>query len=599
MWLKKLIFLIFFVTVNCTVIQHVKDITVSSLANEIELWTKRNYETELFKEMIKYLKIPTELQNSDWRTFTKGADNAICTICQATVKTFIKLRKQGMSDESIKNKVIKLCVLMNIQKEKICKGVIELNLPTVMYIIDSKPNLTANTICGVVFETKSCPLKDPEFEWSINIGNSSKTVINEKKTNKEFKVLQITDIHYDPLYEPRGNSHCGEPVCCRKGQNKTNINALAGFWGDYESCDTPWHAIIDALTHIKQTHLGINYVYFTGDVIDHGVWETSKEGNIRSLEQIYNKIYEIFGKVPVFPVLGNHEPHPLNLFSPTNITLNNVSTNWLYESVADLWISYGWLPEYTRSTLLQGGYYTVTPKKGFRIIALNSNVCYCYNWWLWYTPRDPDNQLQWLTNTLLTAEKNQEFVHILSHVPVNSNSCLKTWKREYLKIINRFSHLIRAEFNGHTHNDEMTIFYNSNHEAENIAWNGGSITSYSKLNPNYKVYNVNGSSYAVTDYENWMYDLHSANKNVNKRPKWYKSYSFKMEYGLSDLSAKSLHNWIYTAINNETLLNKYYINFYKRAEASLERNCNLSCKKQYLCRTIMTHENLNQLCNNI
>lgn len=50
--------------------------------------------------------------------------------------------------------------------------------------------------------------------------------------------------------------------------------------------------------------------------------------------------------------------------------------------MADLWIGYGWLPESTRSTILQGGYYTVIPKKGFRIIALNSNVCYSYNWYV-------------------------------------------------------------------------------------------------------------------------------------------------------------------------------------------------------------------------
>jgi len=67
-------------------------------------------------------------------------------------------------------------------------------------------------------------------------------------------------------------------------------------------------------------------------------------------------------------------------FAPKNITDNNLSTQWLYEMIADLWIDFGWLPESTRFTILQGGFYTVSPKKGFRIIALNNNVCYCYNW---------------------------------------------------------------------------------------------------------------------------------------------------------------------------------------------------------------------------
>ncbi|XP_017757885.1 PREDICTED: sphingomyelin phosphodiesterase 1-like, partial [Eufriesea mexicana] len=362
-------------------------------------------------------------------------------------------------------------------------------------------------------------------------------------------------------------------------------------------CDTPWHAITDALKHIKDIHQDIDVIYFTGDIIDHGVWETSKEGNIESLIKIYNYINNVFNDTIIYPILGNHEPNPLNQFAPKSITQNNLTTNWLYKLMADLWIEYGWLPESTRSTILQGGYYTVNSKKKFRIIALNTNVCYSYNWWLWYSPKDPDNQLQWLVNTLLEAEKNNEFVHILSHIPANSNSCLRTWKREYLRIINRFSHLIKAEFNGHTHNDEIAIFYNSNNEAKNVAWNGGSITAYSKLNPNYKIYTVNCSNYEVTDYQNWMYDLSLANKNINIRPTWYKSYSFKTEYGLSDLSVKSLSNWLSIAIKNETLLNKYYKNFYKQAKPSLQGICNLNCKKQYLCRTIVHLES--KSCNDI
>lgn len=78
--------------------------------------------------------------------------------------------------------------------------------------------------------------------------------------------MQITDIHYDPKYEPYGNSNCKEPMCCRKGQNNTNntttatttttmsSSEIAGYWGDYNKCDSPWHAIIDALHHIKATH---------------------------------------------------------------------------------------------------------------------------------------------------------------------------------------------------------------------------------------------------------------------------------------------------------------------------------------------------------
>ncbi|XP_043796526.1 sphingomyelin phosphodiesterase 1-like [Apis laboriosa] len=590
---QQLILSLLILIINSSAL-NIEDVDIISFSNEIELWTNLNHEGELFKNMINFLKIPMELQNSDWRSFPANSSTKICIICKTILTTFINLRHKGMSEEDIRNNVINLCVLLNIQTEKVCRGVIESNLPIILYIIDSKPNLTASTICGVVLESKSCPLNDSKFDWNIDINNNFNITITENETQEQIKILQITDLHYDPLYEVNSNANCGEPVCCRKDQNKTDISSFAGFWGDYRSCDTPWHAIIDALHHMKDTHQDIDFIYFTGDIIDHGVWETSKEGNIQSLIKMYDYIHNLFNNTIMYPVLGNHEPHPLNQFAPKNITQDNLTTNWLYKLMANLWIGYGWLPESTRSTILQGGYYTVIPKKGFRIIALNSNICYSYNWWLWYNPKDPDNQLQWLLNILSEAEKNNEFVHILSHIPFNSNNCFKTWKREYLRIIDRFSHLIKAEFNGHTHNDEIAIFYNSD-EPKHIGWNGGSITAYSKLNPNYKIYVVNCSNYAVIDYQNWMYDLSFANKNIHVRPIWYKSYSFKKEYDLIDLSAKSLSDWLSIAAKNETLLNKYYRNFYKQAELSLQENCDLNCKKQYLCHIIVGSET--KLCN--
>jgi hypothetical protein len=65
-------------------------------------------------------------------------------------------------------------------------------------------------------------------------------------------------------------------------------------------------------------------------------------------------------------------------FAPHNIANKKVSTNWLYELSAELWSD--WLPQETKETILQGGFYTVLVRPGFRIIALNSNLGHTYNW---------------------------------------------------------------------------------------------------------------------------------------------------------------------------------------------------------------------------
>lgn len=70
-----------------------------------------------------------------------------------------------------------------------------------------------------------------------------------------MNIVQLSDIHFDPKYEPNGNAFCEDPICCRAGQNETNVSArLAGFWGDYNNCDTPWHSVIEAFSHVNNTH---------------------------------------------------------------------------------------------------------------------------------------------------------------------------------------------------------------------------------------------------------------------------------------------------------------------------------------------------------
>lgn len=106
-------------------------------------------------------------------------------------------------------------------------------------------------------------------------------------------------------------------------------------------------------------------------------------------------------------------------------------------------------------------------------------------------------QLQWLHDTLLNAERNGEKVHILAHMPAATGGMFKVYAREYQRIVERFWNTISAQFNGHTHRDTFNVFYarSSPRDAVNVAWNGGSATSYSNVNPNYRLYSVETETY--------------------------------------------------------------------------------------------------------
>jgi predicted MPP superfamily phosphohydrolase len=57
----------------------------------------------------------------------------------------------------------------------------------------------------------------------------------------------------------------------------------------------------------------IDFIYITGDIVDRVVWDTSVPTNIGVLTNITNKLLATFPNTVVYPVLGNHEPSPLNV----------------------------------------------------------------------------------------------------------------------------------------------------------------------------------------------------------------------------------------------------------------------------------------------
>ena len=186
--------------------------------------------------------------------------------------------------------------------------------------------------------------------------------------------------------------------------------------------------------------------------------------------------------------------------------------NWIYKLYGESWEP--WLGKDAMTKFLTGGYYSklfpISKEKSLKIIVINTNYCSRENFWQLYNPVDPGNQLQWLVAELADAEKKGNIVHIVGHAPVTSDACTQTWAHNYLTIINRFKDTIKTSFFGHTHRDELRIYFapktgNSviNPEinpdkSENseeldpilVGFVGGSITTFGYVDPCYKVYEM-------------------------------------------------------------------------------------------------------------
>ncbi|KAJ8940101.1 hypothetical protein NQ318_016017, partial [Aromia moschata] len=128
-----------------------------------------------------------------------------------------------------------------------------------------------------------------------------------------FKVLHLSDTHYDPYYMEGSNADCAEPLCCRFTNGPAaNKESAAGKWGDYRKCDSPKVTVDNMLQHIQETHPDIDYIIWTGDLPPHDIWNQTREENLKILKDTVKQMSDMFPGAPIFPALGNHESAPVN-----------------------------------------------------------------------------------------------------------------------------------------------------------------------------------------------------------------------------------------------------------------------------------------------
>ncbi|XP_049773538.1 sphingomyelin phosphodiesterase-like isoform X5 [Schistocerca cancellata] len=494
----------------------------------LETFHSSRVKTPHFQEALHHLTLTNHIESEYLTDLSPKDQLTTCVLCDVIVNAFMEYYKNGKSKDELEALVVDACVTLNIETEEVCSGVIGSNVDTVVYIVDNKPTLTAKQICSVLLQDLDCAETDPSYEWTVDIDLGEKPQYvppSDPVEGEVFTVLHISDTHHDPMYLPGGTAVCDEPVCCRSDQGQaTDAASIAGYWGDYRGCDIPWHSLVSALKNAVTQNPDINYVYFTGDVIDHGVWQTSIERNNESFQLFFPTLKQAFGDAPVFSALGNHEPHPVNQ-------------------------------------------------------------------WIHYKPADPSEQLKWLAETLLAAEAAGEKVHILSHMPSGSSACYSTWSREYNKIVDRFEYTIAAVFNGHSHKDIFQLHYASDDRsrASIVGYNGGSVVTASNVNPNYKVYKVDGNTGAVVDYTSWMFNLTEANLEPNTEPNWYKLYSFREAYGVDSMNLTELDKLVHRMAETPEIIQQYYRYSVKEGDPSLASGCDANCQKSQLCSIVTTY----------
>lgn len=251
----------------------------------------------------------------------------------------------------------------------------------------------------------------------------------------------------------------------------------------------------------------MDYVYVTGDINSHELWSETPSGVFNTSKYVWERIEKEYKKrcpdTRIFVIWGNHDKYPTNLVPPLGYTNPDPAVTTAQESndlAAEIWPRLAKDPSIA-DTIKTGGYYSTRLRDGLILIALDSNACYTYNYWLIYDPSLMRDQFIWLENELHLAESKGHKVHILTHIPPNENSLDETCAVVFQKIVERYQNTITNIFAGHTHYQDVNLQYSKKNPKclASYVINGGSVTPWNNqflpVFPNYNSYKVDPDSF--------------------------------------------------------------------------------------------------------
>lgn len=553
----------------------------------------------LFGLMVCSLSIPIEFSPQMDHHYLSHFSNHItsldddpskaCTMCKSVVVVAHMIMKMGKGIGILKTAARFICE--RFTSKQVCSSGVE-EYATQVWQILAAGLIKPEQLCGMIFGNTCAHISPYYPEWNITVPSYNTFTPKSSNIGKNTggqteagfsKILHISDTHIDNDYMEGAHAICPDPLCCRKQNGRAEKGeATAGKYGYAGFCDSNHVMLHNMFQHIQANHKNIEYIYWTGDVPPHNVWNQSQSDQISAIKQAAGYFRQYFPGKRVFPCVGNHESVPVDFFAPPEIWDWSIpSTEWLFNALAEEWNF--WLKDAKAvETIRKGGYYTTLITKGLRLVSLNTNYGHKENFWLAVMSVDPAHQLAWLIDVLLASEKEGEKVHIIGHVPPGDR--LEWWDYNYYRVVERFQHTITGQFFGHTHHDEFRVFYDMKtfRTPVQVAYLSPSVTTFHDLNPGYRVYEVDvgsaNSSMSVIDHQTFILDLAKVNKGG--KAEFELEYSAKSSYKMADLSPSSWEDVLVRMEGDDAL---FQIMYYAFTKQHVLETCHFGCRVNYIC----------------
>lgn len=360
-------------------------------------------------------------------------------------------------------------------------------------------------------------------------------------------------------------AHCTSGQCCRSDSfNGTltngppnpsgsflpsaNISQPAVYWGNYK-CDSPWPLALSALQSV--THLNenqpVDLTLYTGDLVTHDANYHLSDALVRYTQQaVFDIMKKYLGAGPVLSAIGNHDSAPEDSASPHSLPDKGPRQEFSYdwENLQRLFVAEGWFThKEAKQVSHHYGGYSISPRKGLRVITINTDFWYKSNVYNYINSNNVDNSgtLRFLTDELEAASQRQERVWIVGHVLTGWDGSNPTADQTNLfyQIVDQYSpRTIAHIFFGHTHEDQFNVFYSNNgtqqttSNAKAVSFMAPSITPGSNVNSAIRFYHVDPETYEVMDFDQYYTQVAEFDvlPQSDHGPIWQHLYSARKAY---------------------------------------------------------------------
>lgn len=432
-----------------------------------------------------------------------------------------------------------------------------------------------------------------------------------KASGKRVKVLHMSDFHLDPRFAVGSEANCTSGLCCRTNNDNTAVPVgqtllPATPYGNYK-CDSPYDLGLAALQAVgpltgtsKSNPLG--WMVYTGDLVSH---DSQNELSRLYVEYAEDSVYGMFKTYitgPIFAALGNHDTNPEAIDSPHKLPGPlGQQQSWNYDHVAGLWQNNGWISkDQSDEARLHYGGYSIKNSYGLRVITFNTDFWYRSNFLTFINTTQPDNSgiFSWMIDELQAAEDAGERVWIVGHVLSgwDGSNPLPNPTDLFYQIIDRYSpHVVANIFFGHTHEDQVMIYYANNGtnqsagSALNTGWIGPSVTPLKNLNSGFRLYEVDTGNFNIYDAWTFTSPVDSYANLTSTGPTYSLEYSTRDAYGPAagwsidaPLNATFWHRVTEAMEKNRTLVSLF--NTYQGKSSVQSPNCTSdACAAAKIC----------------